>query len=62
MNTAELLTQRLELIYRWYEGMVNPDTGMFEYLYLPQADDFVRERSPFATSPQYGMWKCSAVC
>ncbi len=46
MNTAELLTQRLELIYRWYEGMVNPDTGMFEYLYLPQADDFVRERSP----------------
>ena len=46
MNTAELLTQRLELIYRWYEGMINPDTGMFEYLYLPQADDFVRERSP----------------
>jgi hypothetical protein len=46
MKTAELLTQRLELVYRWYKGMVNPDTGMFEYLYLPQADDFVREKSP----------------
>ena len=46
MKTAELLTQRLELVYRWYEGMVNPDSGMFEYLYLPQADDFVREKSP----------------
>ena len=36
MKTGELLTQRLELVYRWYEGMVNPDTGMFEYLYIPQ--------------------------
>jgi hypothetical protein len=46
MKTAELLRQRLELVYRWYEGMVNPDSGMFEYLYLPQSDDFVREKSP----------------
>lgn len=46
MKTAELVTKRLELIYRWYEGMVNPDTGMFEYLYIPQADTFVRETSP----------------
>ena len=23
MKTAELLAQRLELVYRWYEGMVN---------------------------------------
>lgn len=46
MKTAELLTQRLELIYRWYNGMVNADTGMFEYLYLPQADTFVQEKSP----------------
>lgn len=46
MKTGELLTQRLELVYRWYEGMVNPDTGMFEYLYIPQTDDFVREKSP----------------
>ena len=46
MKTGELLTQRLELVYRWYEGMVNPDTGMFEYLYIPQADDFIREKSP----------------
>jgi hypothetical protein len=46
MKTAELLTQRLGLVYRWYQGMVNPDTGMFEYLYLPQANDFVREKSP----------------
>ncbi|WON74634.1 hypothetical protein [Nitrosospira sp. Is2] len=46
MKTAELLTQRLGLVYRWYQGMVNPDTAMFEYLYLPQANDFVREKSP----------------
>jgi len=46
MKTAELLTQRLELVYRWYEGMVNRDTGMLEYLYIPQDDDFVREKSP----------------
>ena len=46
MKTAELLAQRLELVHRWYEGMINPDSGMFEYLYLPQADDFVREKSP----------------
>jgi hypothetical protein len=46
MNTAELLTQRLRLVYRWYERMVNPDTGMFEYLYLPQTGGFVREKSP----------------
>ena len=46
MKTAELLTQRLELVYRWYGGMVNPDTRMFEYLYIPQADTFVHEKSP----------------
>jgi hypothetical protein len=46
MTTAELLTRRLELVYRWYEGMVNPDTGMLEYLYIPQPDTFVREKSP----------------
>lgn len=26
--------------------MVNPDTGMFEYLYIPEDDTFVREKSP----------------
>lgn len=46
MKTAELLAQRLELVYQWYGGMVNRDTGMFEYLYIPQADTFVREKSP----------------
>ena len=46
MRTAELLRQRLRLIHRWYEGMVNPDTGMFEYLYVPRTDTFVREKSP----------------
>lgn len=46
MKTAELLTQRLELVYRWYGGMVNPDTRMFEYLYIPQADTFIHEKSP----------------
>ncbi len=45
-DTIELLRQRLELIYQWYKGMINPDTGMLEYLYLPQADAFVREKSP----------------
>jgi hypothetical protein len=46
MKTAELLTQRLGLVYRWYGDMVNRDTGMFEYLYIPQADTFVHEKSP----------------
>jgi hypothetical protein len=44
MKTAEVLRQRLEMIYRWHGGMVNPDTGMLEYLYFPQTDAFVRER------------------
>jgi hypothetical protein len=26
--------------------MVNPDTGMLEYLYIPQTDTFIREKSP----------------
>jgi hypothetical protein len=46
MKTAEVLRQRLEMIYQWHRGMVNPDTGMLEYLYLPQTDAFVRERCP----------------
>jgi len=46
MKTAEILRQRLEMIYQWHGGMVNPDTGMLEYLYFPQTDAFVRERCP----------------
>jgi hypothetical protein len=46
MKTAEVLRQRLEMIYRWHGGMVNPDTGMLEYIYFPQTDAFVRERCP----------------
>jgi hypothetical protein len=46
MITAELLTERLEQTYRWYQGMVNPETGMLEYLYIPSADAFVRENCP----------------
>ena len=46
MKTAQLLTLRLELAYRWYQGMINADSGMLEYLYLPQADTFIREKCP----------------
>jgi hypothetical protein len=46
MKTGEVLRQRLEMICRWHWGMVNPDTGMLEYLYFPQTDAFVRERCP----------------
>jgi hypothetical protein len=46
MTTRELLTERLELIYRWYQGMVNPDNGMLEYFYVPEDDAFVRENCP----------------
>jgi hypothetical protein len=28
MKTTQLLRQRLELVFEWYQGMVNPDTGM----------------------------------
>jgi hypothetical protein len=44
--TSRLLAQRLELVYRWYEGMVNAKTGMFEYLYVPDTDAFMRRKSP----------------
>jgi len=43
VTTAKFLRQRLELVLDWYRRMVNPDTGMLEYLYIPQADRFVRE-------------------
>ncbi|HKQ78029.1 MAG TPA: hypothetical protein VJ810_30305 [Blastocatellia bacterium] len=46
MKTAEVLRQRLEMIYQWHGGMLNPDTGMLEYLYFPQTGAFVRERCP----------------
>lgn len=45
-KTAKLLMQRLDLIYGWYEGMINADTGMLEYLYVPETDTFIHERSP----------------
>jgi hypothetical protein len=44
--TRTQLVQRLELVYRWYEGMVNAKTGMFEYLYVPETDAFIRRKSP----------------
>lgn len=46
METATLLRHRLQLVYQWYTGMVNSETGMFEYLYLPQKDTFIREKFP----------------
>jgi hypothetical protein len=46
MSTAELLKQRLELVHHWYTGMVNRETGRFEYLYVPQTEKFVRENCP----------------
>jgi hypothetical protein len=45
-RTRELVLRRLELVYRWYEGMVEPATSRFEYLYVPETDAFIRERSP----------------
>ena len=44
--TDELLAQRLAMVLRWYEGMINERTGFFEYLYVPDDDAFVREQSP----------------
>src|SRR5262252_4346169 len=41
-NMASLLYQRLELIHRWYSGMVHPVTGMLEYKYLPQTNTYIR--------------------
>jgi hypothetical protein len=46
VQTSKLLTQHLELVHRWYEGMVNPSTGMLEYLYIPETAALVREKSP----------------
>lgn len=44
--TTELLRQRLELIFRWYQGMVNPASSRLEHLYFPQTDTFEREQCP----------------
>jgi hypothetical protein len=46
MSTAELLKQRLEQAHRWYTGMVDPETGRFEYFYVPQTNSFIRENCP----------------
>jgi hypothetical protein len=46
MKTSELLRGRLEMAYRWYEGMVSPQTGRLRYLYIPRTDAFVRDGSP----------------
>jgi hypothetical protein len=46
MQTGELLLQRLELVYAWYERMVDPATGLLEYLYVPRSDTFIHKRSP----------------
>jgi hypothetical protein len=46
MTTAGLLRWRLQLVFEWYQGMVNPDTGMLEYLHIPQTGHFVRENCP----------------
>ena len=46
MTTAVILRQRLHLIFNWYQRMVNPKSGMLEYLYIPQTDQFVRENCP----------------
>jgi len=45
-STAELLTYRLQLIHQWHQRMVNPHTGMLEYLYVPETDTFVCENCP----------------
>lgn len=46
MVTTALLSERLELVFHWYQGMVNPRTGLLEYLYLPENDIFIPEQSP----------------
>ncbi len=46
MITTELLAERLGLVCQWYQGMVNPDSGMLEYLYLPRENTVVRENCP----------------
>jgi hypothetical protein len=46
MTTALTLRQRLHLTFNWYRRMVNPKSGMLEYLYIPQTDQFVRENCP----------------
>jgi len=59
MDTAELLNQRLNLVYDWYLGMVNRHTGRFEYLYIPQTDRFVRESCPIREIAS--LWNASVL-
>src|SRR3990172_4875684 len=46
LRTSDVLVQRLERIYEWYEGMVNRRTGLLEYLYDPPTNTFLRQSSP----------------
>jgi len=46
IKTSALLRGRVALAFNWYRGMVNAETGMLEYLYLPEAERFVRENCP----------------
>jgi hypothetical protein len=46
MAARQLLRQRLAQVFEWYRGMVNPETGMLEYLYLPETNRFIRENCP----------------
>jgi hypothetical protein len=46
MAIRALLAQRLELVSRWYQSMINAKTGMFEYVYDPRSDAFTRRKSP----------------
>jgi hypothetical protein len=59
MTTAELLSERLELVFHWYQRMVNQRTGFLEYLYLPASDTFVRESSPIRDIAS--VWDASLV-
>ena len=45
-TTVEVLKERLDLVFEWFQGMVNPTTGRLEYLYVPASDSFIREDCP----------------
>jgi hypothetical protein len=59
MNTGVFLAERQGLVYRWYEGMVNSDTGTLEYLYIPRKLSAVRG-CPIPA--KRGTWRLLLLC
>src|SRR5690606_23239433 len=45
-KSAGMLVDRLQLMFEWYKGMVDENTGRFLYLYDPEKDITISDGEP----------------